>query len=40
MEHSTDVNIISNWGEVFQPPLIIYIAFILPFFSRRNLELL
>lgn len=36
MEHSTDVNIISNWGEVFQPPLIIYIAFILPFFFQKK----
>lgn len=32
MKRSTDANISSNWGEVFQMPLIIYTAFILPFF--------
>lgn len=31
-----DVNIISNWGEVFQMPLIIYTAFILPFFFQKK----
>lgn len=37
MKRSTDANISSNWGEVFQMPLIIYTAFILPFFFPEEI---